>query len=213
MCGEHLWPSCRCTVLTGSSPHVRGARGNMCIILSVIGIIPACAGSTNSPITSHETHGDHPRMCGEHVLDWESQDNPQGSSPHVRGARSPSTRRRGRRGIIPACAGSTPTRRMTSCTARDHPRMCGEHASRPVLPRGARGSSPHVRGALGNATMLILAIGIIPACAGSTELTRCLRLWTRDHPRMCGEHAMRMIDQILTQGSSPHVRGALAVVL
>ena len=33
----------------------------------------------------------------------------------------------------------------------------------------------------------------------------------RDHPRMCGEHAVPAVLPVSTPGSSPHVRGALAV--
>ena len=70
-----------------------------------------------------------------------------GSSPHVRGALR---RRNGRRigiGIIPACAGSTRRPANQGQHARDHPRMCGEHM-RAADPTGyAAGSSPHVRGA------------------------------------------------------------------
>ena len=70
-----------------------------------------------------------------------------GSSPHVRGARV-----RGRRGIrvhgiIPACAGSTRTWPASPLWHRDHPRMCGEHAHSARLVTSALGSSPHVRGA------------------------------------------------------------------
>ena len=134
----------------------------------------------------------------------------QGSSPHARGAR-------GTCSIRPVCL-------------RDHPRMRGEHL--------------HVRPALH------VAQGIIPACAGSTSFvetvtpapagssphargaptarqTRPPPPW--DHPRMRGEHAVRLglvardrgiipacagsthpCPNCMTHppGSSPHARGA-----
>ena len=52
------------------------------------------------------------------------------------------------------------------------------------------------------------AIGIIPACAGSTGFF-CLWLRRRrDHPRMRGEHGLMSSSNFATKGSSPHARGA-----
>ena len=72
------------------------------------------------------------------------------------------------------------------------------------------GSSPHVRGALVRYECFEHVRGIIPACAGSTR--RCVQPLDacRDHPRMCGEHRIAMNREKFTQGSSPHVRGALS---
>ena len=54
--------------------------------------------------------------------------------------------------------------------------------------------------------------GIIPAYAGSTcchlnRLEIC-----EDHPRVCGEHMVVGPSEIITAGSSPRMRGALAYV-
>ncbi len=51
---------------------------------------------------------DHPRMCGEHCSWIASQLQANGSSPHVRGARSRCLKKEFLNRIIPACAGSTP---------------------------------------------------------------------------------------------------------
>ena len=50
--------------------------------------------------------------------------------------------------------------------------------------------------------------GIIPACAGSTRSAAWWSRWSRDHPRMRGEHTGRLSELSATQGSSPHARGA-----
>ena len=149
-------------------------------------------------------------MCGEH----------QNLLVHV------STRP----GIIPACAGSTAvlynaaaetlgssphvrgalsSGRRPSTPARDHPRMCGEHRQGPLH--------------------LLPALGIIPACAGSTrerfkaendrkgssphvrgalEAVGPDAELIGDHPRMCGEHPAVTASEVPAGGSSPHVRGA-----
>ena len=52
------------------------------------------------------------------------------------------------------------------------------------------------------------AVGIIPACAGSTpQMTHSISI-TWDHPRMCGEHIVKHVRPCSKRGSSPHVRGA-----
>ena len=71
----------------------------------------------------------------------------RGSSPRMRGAHVQAFDVALVRGIIPADAGST--RQSPACRApsRDHPRGCGEHASRSWAILVARGSSPRMRGA------------------------------------------------------------------
>ena len=168
-------------------------------------------------------------MCGEHFTAPTIATTRPGSSPHVRGALLRLPARRGRRGIIPACAGSTPRPSPPAPTTRDHPRMCGEHMSVAIMPNAQEGSSPHVRGALVRILQDRAPGGIIPACAGSTErpITRsgivkgssphvrgaldgqeAGRLSGVDHPRMCGEHGASGLATVVIEGSSPHVRGA-----
>ena len=171
---------------------MRGEHGRSgCVYCLHFGIIPACAGSTKIPV-----------VCAY---------NRMGSSPHARGAPTPSSTAR------PASG--------------DHPRMRGEHFLPPVLaaelvgiiPACAGstykqlrnlapsvGSSPHARGAPPPSSgRRPSRRGIIPACAGSTGaslpfLARCKGSsphargapssrhggsWRcRDHPRMRGEH-------------------------
>ena len=134
--GSGIIPACAgstCAVRTrsgrwrGSSPHVRGAHDSDAVVAFCAGIIPACAGSTADMLFEGDVTRDHPRMCGEHLVRCRCWRRLRGSSPHVRGALRQCGSRRGERGIIPACAGSTITRRSSMLTARDHPRMCGEH--------------------------------------------------------------------------------------
>ena len=107
MCGEHNDMSVAVFASPGSSPHVRGARDAVAVAAHVVGIIPACAGSTMYAIIIPPYLRDHPRMCGEHVPPPSKPELARGSSPHVRGARKDRSVRVRRLGIIPACAGST----------------------------------------------------------------------------------------------------------
>ena len=71
--------------------------------------------------------------------------------------------------------------------------MCGEHNDYPLHIDVVSGSSPHVRGAPNNIPASILKPGIIPACAGSTDLIDLNLAAHRDHPRMCGEHMCKVM--------------------
>ena len=155
MRGEHQVAKIRGSEIKGSSPHARGARGDMRGHCRDDGIIPACAGSTMSLKTLLERLRDHPRMRGEHLDRSATPCRAQGSSPHARGAQRLTSHAAQARRIIPACAGSTRMCRETLALRRDHPRMRGEHEM--------------VQGKL-----IDQAGGIIPACAGSTSRRACL---------------------------------------
>ena len=169
MCGEHVGVLVVARVLRGSSPHVRGAPVDIYRFTVVLGIIPACAGSTYRKTTRKPRGGDHPRMCGEHTANAPTPKTIVGSSPHVRGARTRVFDSCEETGIIPACAGSTRESGRWPRTPWDHPRMCGEHFLVPSIGFTGEGSSPHVRGALVDGDFMEAEHGIIPACAGSTS--------------------------------------------
>ena len=135
-----------------------------------------------------DRHQDHPRVCGEH-----------GEAP---------AGRRGPLWIIPACAGSTQLEITEGEAQWDHPRVCGEHSSAMPHRQPNRGSSPRVRGAREGATGAGDAAGIIPACAGSTLHDCPPECNAGDHPRVCGEHQVRVDGAEQDEGSSPRARGA-----
>ena len=214
----------------GSSPHARGALSAASAVSTTTGIIPACAGSTRARSCRAAPSGDHPRMRGEHHSRFDALLLSLGSSPHARGA--PRTRawspasardhprmrgehrgagqaRRRVAGIIPACAGSTESRASGWAHGRDHPRMRREHASWAQRTTGTEGSSPHARGAPNRSVWQRHDVGIIPACAGSTERPTLTPSGHQDHPRMRGEHGGINVRTLRRQGSSPHARGAL----
>ena len=188
MRGEHRPSRQRDSSRRGSSPHARGAPGWHGELHPHMGIIPACAGSTEVKTCSWCGKRDHPRMRGEHQSASPSNWNLVGSSPHARGALVLLGDPQHGDGIIPACAGSTGCGGRWSGFAGDHPRMRGEHSRPTVTTLACVGSSPHARGALGRTRMMITSLGIIPACAGSTLARRDDRQCRRDHPRMRGEH-------------------------
>ena len=187
MRGEHLGTALRFPGSRGSSPHARGARPGDPRRDAPGGIIPACAGSTRARRRAPTSRRDHPRMRGEHWMHRTPRNRVEGSSPHARGALHVVDARLNARGIIPACAGSTRCRWSGSIV---------------------QGSSPHARGALAEIVGLGTTAGIIPACAGSTTCHIRAFCTSWDHPRMRGEHYVRMNNSIRVPGSSPHARGA-----
>ena len=127
--GEHSLPAPADPRSRGSSPHTRGARTNPLARFKRGRIIPAYAGSTPFTASPPRTVRDHPRIRGEHAMRRCETGRTRGSSPHTRGAQARQERRRLRRRIIPAYAGSTIIPRMSFWCGRDHPRIRGEHFS------------------------------------------------------------------------------------
>ena len=146
-------------------------------------------------------------MCGEHKTQDKDTPEYEGSSPHVRGTPRRGDGRGDPFGIIPACAGNTWVEPRKAPAPRDHPRMCGEHATLSGMVASRRGSSPHVRGTHVIRGVDLVATGIIPACAGNTRNRKRIGTTHGDHPRMCGEHSGVDLATYGPQGSSPHVRG------
>ena len=72
VCGEHARFDAFGTLSAGSSPRMRGTPKRHVTICGGIGIIPAYAGNTSNCSLNPATSWDHPRVCGEHRLDFES---------------------------------------------------------------------------------------------------------------------------------------------
>ena len=187
MCGEHWSNWDELDYTQGSSPRVRGTPPSAKSPDGKHGIIPACAGNTGFEQKRRTLVVDHPRVCGEHCAAPPPWPISLGSSPRVRG--TPHICNSGViwRGIIPACAGNTLPSPAWRASARDHPRVCGEHVIRSAMNIMSMGSSPRVRGTLDKANHIAAALGIIPACAGNTKI-------------FCASFPYR-------PGSSPRVRG------
>ena len=188
VCGEHSMVVMYPSPGWGSSPRVRGTLCPCRKNHYVTGIIPACAGNTPRPRHVGRMGRDHPRVCGEHASAVSTASPSSGSSPRVRGTLLAQVRVRGEGGIIPACAGNTMTSRCPARSAWDHPRVCGEHHGEQRVHDRGKGSSPRVRGTLPVDCLVAQVVGIIPACAGNTNVGLKSNNTSGDHPRVCGEH-------------------------
>ena len=69
-----------------------------------------------------------------------------------------------------------------------------------------------MRGARGSGSWCGCTGRIIPADAGSTIILAPTVGGERDHPRGCGEHLKTRTADMCERGSSPRMRGALAVL-
>ena len=197
--------ACRCS----DHPRIRGEHSsNGRISSKSTRIIPAYAGSTDLRWRRLAGCRDHPRIRGEHWPPPPPVPGPPGSSPHTRGAPRRSLRRPGRRGIIPAYAGSTTAKCPGRTRTADHPRIRGEHSNLSYGGMKLVGSSPHTRGARTCKPGRGGAGRIIPAYAGSTPSTSGQIGGDADHPRIRGEHFQTFMADIAERGSSPHTRGA-----
>ncbi len=167
MRGEHNFGTIDDAGDMGSSPHARGARKSGTRLSGATRLIPACAGSTGHGRGTGRTWRAHPRMRGEHAESVRTRLAKGGSSPHARGARLFCVNKRDRRGLIPACAGSTELVAVAAGEEGARPRMRGEHFIPRCQELEHQGPSPHARGALLGLRPQETGAGIIPACAGS----------------------------------------------
>ena len=134
-----------------------------------------------------------------------------GSPPRVREPLSKRIPDCSRKGITPACAGTTASCTAGGSFAKDHPRVCGNHPFCLVEPVSHPGSPPRVREPLSEIAKAIPQVGITPACAGTTLTQKTNSITLRDHPRVCGNHGSTRWDSTVPQGSPPRVREPLCI--
>ena len=146
-------------------------------------------------------------MRGEHQARWSRGLLKMGSSPLARGTPSAPGLDASPAGLIPACAGNTTDALQQGRYGGAHPRLRGEHKSpRPCAPP-PWGSSPLARGTLVCHLELLRFRGLIPACAGNTQVPIPLRVAWWAHPRLRGEHDTSLMSASTPRGSSPLARG------
>ena len=102
------------TLLGGSSPRVRGKADGVAAGPCVAGIIPAGAGKSLIAKNLVILVRDHPRGCGEKIIEAEGVLRQKGSSPRVRGKATPPSSKSSTPRIIPAGAGKRTTMAETS---------------------------------------------------------------------------------------------------
>ena len=191
-------------------PRSRGEHFLVAICLYLwAGLIPARAGNTWLEWCRCYCRRAHPRSRGEHCLSWWLVKMSWGSSPLARG--TPRLRQLNLLsvGLIPARAGNTVGTFPNLFLLRAHPRSRGEHHGGFSEPHYQRGSSPLARGTRRVLLPEVWRLGLIPARAGNTVSSLCLRANTGAHPRSRGEHFILSARLLWRMGSSPLARGTL----
>ena len=170
-------------------------------------ITPAGAGKTLILPTRSCAEKDHPRRCGENLKTESLALCTSGSPPQVRGKHAIVNFDEPIFGITPAGAGKTVCFQPCCAAILDHPRRCGENCMLSTLLRRHFGSPPQVRGKPGRVCYKSENRRITPAGAGKTYHKKRTCLWTKDHPRRCGENANTHGYGGAKGGSPPQVRG------
>ena len=171
------------------------------------GITPVYAGKSHTCSIGFPALQDHPRVCGEKCSVKFFVNMLLGSPPRVRGKVStdglyPTFAR-----ITPAYAGKRWGRCADTGASRDHPCVCGEKFGLPSATLYALGSPPRMRGKGPAGQILVVSVGITPACAGKSRSQPRLPCTGRDHPRACGEKRFASASLDAYWGSPPRMRG------
>ena len=152
----------------GTSPRMRGKRGNLKLRLPTKGNIPAHAGKTADFDFDAEDMQEHPRARGENVVVEKQLLPVVGTSPRTRGKLiaeslcAPEIRN------IPAHAGKTQAPPRGWLPSGEHPRARGENRVGMLRRRNIYGTSPRTRGKPDQARPATPVGWNIPAHAGKT---------------------------------------------
>ena len=207
--GENLGTAWIDVVPSGSSPRGRGKHRSRPNDALRNGLIPARAGKTILRALRPGLGSAHPRAGGENDTHLAAIQADSGSSPRGRGKRSSLRGAPCRKGLIPARAGKTSTRRAARSSTAAHPRAGGENPKHSNPGQQARGSSPRGRGKPGITSADGQTYRLIPARAGKTCLIRDGSTPAKAHPRAGGENSLARLEIQSREGSSPRGRGKL----
>ena len=170
VCGEKAEKRRERKVRRGSPPRMQGKVHFLKVRLNERGITPARAGKSSLRWAAIQTHGDHPRVCGEKLSTTSTDIHPAGSPPRMRGKELAGALAGGVERITPAYAGKRVCRRLSSLVRRDHPRVCGEKSTSTSMINCGWGSPPRMRGKAQAEQPLPHVAGITPACAGKSSI-------------------------------------------
>ena len=191
----------------GSPPPTRGTLVVKYSRVSQGGITPAYAGNTDDDRGYDNPVRDHPRLRGEHRTTVHPVHLYPGSPPPTRGTPDYNSYVELNNRITPAYAGNTSVCSPNFISGADHPRLRGEHVESQDIVNGRIGSPPPTRGTLEGATFIDAILGITPAYAGNTALSKRYGQASKDHPRLRGEHFVSSSKRVSLSGSPPPTRG------
>ena len=125
-CGERGIGVRLTSLIRGSSPRMRGTRGELLVDRPEFRFIPAHAGNASTPKGRRCSSAVHPRACGERLMVGISRLFAFGSSPRMRGTPRRRCCRSASERFIPAHAGNAMIQDRCQQQSAVHPRACGE---------------------------------------------------------------------------------------
>ena len=186
--GDHCRRNRSMSIRPGSPPLTRGPRNIWNGNTLVPRITPAYAGTTGTIWPSVPYHTDHPRLRGDHIMNFCKCFRYKGSPPLTRGPPCKVSTDCLVAGITPAYAGTTISMQESNGFSRDHPRLRGDHCLFTSVSLAPLGSPPLTRGPRGIIGLFSKLSRITPAYAGTTSDEEVEENMGRDHPRLRGDH-------------------------
>ena len=207
VCGEKPVQRPSHGVVRGSPPRMRGKVSAVDVGKLMPGITPAYAGKSRWQKFRCHHLWDHPRVCGEKHHQSHFLLQKLGSPPRMRGKDAEPDAECNSDGITPAYAGKRQSSWPNISRRVDHPRVCGEKTKNLWLTKNLWGSPPRMRGKDDSAVFRCVLHRITPAYAGKSITSRISSFKSWDHPRVCGEKILGLLDILLLPGSPPRMRG------
>ena len=133
-------------------------------------ITPAHAGNSCRRVKLCSCNRDHPRACGEQLLDNINTAYDVGSPPRMRGTVNLYLEELLPSGITPAHAGNREQSQQIAIGSKDHPRACGEQHPIELKTVATSGSPPRMRGTVILLNRSMLYLRITPAHAGNRSI-------------------------------------------
>ena len=172
-CGEKKRSQSQPGRLRGSPPRMRGKAALGYLRCALPRITPAHAGKRQSASYPQQRPRDHPRACGEKLVQLKLRAAIQGSPPRMRGKVLSPRSKACCGGITPAHAGKSGKKIKPGPDGRDHPRACGEKPCDDVIVDAKLGSPPRMRGKGWAGSPRGSISGITPAHAGKSLFDFC----------------------------------------
>ena len=171
------------------------------------GITPAHAGKSWGSRSCSGASWDHPRACGEKLMQAGCLNHCEGSPPRMRGKALHLNSYLIRQRITPAHAGKSRPLCRAATLPEDHPRACGEKGLFAQRSADSAGSPPRMRGKVRDFFSDNWQTRITPAHAGKSSIESPSHSGSRDHPRACGEKKLCLCLAGRFRGSPPRMRG------
>ena len=186
---------------------MRGSLGQSGKVVTIIGIPPACAGTTRSVVRVSGRCAIQPRVCGDYHVAVIETIIAADTTPRVRGLLAGLGIVYEYRRYNPACAGTTWIPRPIPYTAEIQPRVCGDYAEPLSPPPRGTDTTPRVRGLRNLLADFVELLRYNPACAGTTSAPFQYKAFLTIQPRVCGDYSFKTSVNAQYHDTTPRVRG------